>query len=99
MGVRCVHSGASKGILRTAKATPPERARAPFEGLQRRGWRVHARAPPVEDFQPGQEGSEGTGSGQGSEGRGEGRGEGRESSSTPDQKYDFWACRLWASGS
>ena len=68
MGVRCVHSGASKGILRTAKATPAERARPPLEGLQCRGWRVHARAPPVEDFQPGQE----------SERMGKGKGEVRE---------------------
>ena len=93
------------------KQAPPARARALFEGLARRGWRAHARAlPPWKTFNRGRkvkgwgrgrgsEGREGTGSGQGSEGRGEGRGEGPESSSTPDQKCDFWACRLWASGS
>ena len=39
------------------------------------------------------------GSGKEGEGRREGTGQGRGSSFTPDQKYDFWACRLWASGS
>ena len=102
-----------KGFCVRQKQPPPARARAPFESLQRRGWRARARARAralplwktfirgrkVKGWGRGSEGREGTGSGQGSEGRGEGRGEGRESSSTPDQKYDFWACRLWASGS
>ena len=110
MELRRVHSGASKGILRTAKATPRRRVRARRLKVSNAGGGARARAlPPMEDFQPGQEvkgwgrgrgseGREGTGSGQGSEGRG--KGEDRDGEQLyHGPKYDFLACRLWASGS
>ena len=64
MGVRCVHSGASKGILRTAKATPHSAHTRRFKVSNAGGGECTARAPPVEDFQPGQE-SERIGKGKG----------------------------------